>query len=122
MNPIKRGDIYTVDLEPVRGAEQGKVLQLGINNPSVCHSESLLSAQAPLRICSLRPSQPEGLYSLNQAFTPALPPLQAPFLLFGAPFDPSPKGFIRLTRLLPRLSPRSKRNSCSLVPLLILAS
>jgi mRNA interferase MazF len=25
MNPIKRGDIYTVDLEPVRGAEQGKV-------------------------------------------------------------------------------------------------
>lgn len=23
--PIRRGDIYTVDLEPVRGAEQGKV-------------------------------------------------------------------------------------------------
>ena len=68
MNPIKRGDIYTVDLEPVRGAEQGKVLQLGINNPLVCHSESLLSAQAPLRICSLRPSQPEGLYSFSRGF------------------------------------------------------
>ena len=23
--PIRRGDIYTVDLEPVRGSEQGKV-------------------------------------------------------------------------------------------------
>lgn len=46
--PIRRGDIYTVDFEPVRGSEQGKVrpalvIQNDIGNHYTYHSRKLKS-------------------------------------------------------------------------------